>query len=404
MTGSSLGFEARAGQVGEALRTSLTSALEALGLVGATNKALVQGLGITPVVATRLRKGLGAETPQGTLLALPGGKPLRECAARLRERGVEAARVLAFEASVEAFLEFVRDEAGDRRALETLLASHHPDGHESFERTRRQSAFRALRGAMGLFARRAVHTVILVPVQDGARTELWEVLGVYGLTRTRETATFHWTHEGPLDPSGCVGGLRLPGGSTPQGLDLGPAGRTAASWIRDTGQGALPAGHALAPGLAGAAAALDLVGCVRLTADGPNQVPALGEPRSVGFVPGLPLEACVVEVLVHQELPLRQRPELCLHSSLQRGWVNLADPGAATLRRPLRAGSRSLGRGLDSWVLTAEPQHSTAVSRVFAWKDWDPQAFECWRFEQAYPYLWNQISHCWFHPDDPLRS
>lgn len=388
----------RTARLGEELRSALARALEGVGALDLGTKDLADKLGCTQVLSSRLRKALTSGSGQSVLLNLPGLEPLQAVQAGLERCGADPGALRSLAESIAALSFFLRVEVGDRRSLETILAEAHPDGLDGFEHSRRQAAFRAFSEGQGLLADQLVDTTILLPSEESGRATALSVLSVRGMESLRAGARFGWGAT-----QGTVQELEASRQVLP-GLDFEPFSRHPQAKV---GAVELDGGTSLwevSFDSFGTASRVDLFFQATYPDAFPSGIPAVGEPRRIGLGPGLACRRMVAEVFVHPSLFGGHAPELRILSTIGTGPVMPMLPDFATAQRPATRPSERLGVGPGEWELEGEPLHTGMLRMVFEVAGLDPAEFHGHRYDVTFPYPWNQPTHCWFHPSDPLRG
>lgn len=403
-------FVQRAHGLGEALRGAFTRGLVSVQAEELGTKDLADRLGCTAVLASRLRKALGAPSGAAVLLASPGIGPLESVRAGLERLGAPAEVLAALEEAIGAFDQLLRTGVRDRRALETMLAEAHPDGLEAFEHTRRQTVFRAFSEGQGLFADLMVDTTILTPTEEPGLAAGHSMFSARGLQSLRAGTSFQWSaYEGPPQViSGLTGSIEAPAqeddGPRTSALDFAAFAENPLGSIKVSRLPGNTTLHSVEFDGFGLDSRVDLFSLDTITRSLPSGPPALGSPRRMGLCPGSATRRFVTEVFVHPALFEGAAPELRLQSLAGTGPVPLAAPDFQAAQRQVTGVDQDLGAGLEAWALEGESHHQGLLAAVFDHLGLDPREHRGFRYDAPFLYPWSQPVHCWFHPDDPLRD
>lgn len=394
-------FEERASRVGEALLRSLRVLLDAAGCSHLRNKELASKLRISAVQASRLRKLAGSDDGLQAILLSPGKGPLLQFVEGFRAVGVPEDDCARLQRAADRLEAFIQLEAEDRRTLETLLAEHLPGGREAFELPRRQAVYRALQEAAGISARAVVDTTIVTPAGEEGLSYS-SLFGAYGLERHR--ADVPWAaavQPGRSDQEGFASFQPLATGSAGNGaLDrfcVNPpapleftSGEAEAHEVR------------LGPTGFGPSSRVDLLCFEPRVATLPKAAPAVGSPRSVGFVTGIPTTEVVVEVLVHRDLWAGRVPLLLRASTIGSGPADVRDPGVVRRARRLDLAVELVEGGPSSWVLEHASKRDELLTFALERLDASAEAFTMWRVTLPFASPWHHHLLVWPHADDEL--
>jgi hypothetical protein len=380
---------ARIAALGSSLVEALTAALSRLPEFRSGPQRLAERLGVDKVVASRLLKGLSGSSLEA-LHRLPGPAPLRRVLAGCDGAGVPRALVAAAERAVAEFERLIRDDAGDRSALETVLSACVPSARREFELRRKQTAFRAMSQLKGAEADVLVAAVLVAPGADPQRLDVVWVSGLLGLQRlrpgvpvkfatrrflAREGARRPTTLDGaPVDDLGQV---RLDEfcSSPPPTLRATRIGEVVQYALGDAGYGA---GHAA-----------DLSFCEVNRAELPRYLAAGSARRSYFFAEvQVPCRAMLLDVLVHRDLFPAGSPELRIYDTALEGVADANDPARDADRFDL---DERITTPL-SWRAARAPRHADVLAHVFGRLGWDEKAMRLYRCEIDYPIYGSQVA------------
>lgn len=387
-----------AANLGERLQRSLRAGILEVSAPVDQNKEFAQRLGITAVLASRVRKLLATTDPIQALLVSPGEGPLRLVATGLERLGASDEACARIDQVLTEIRGFIAAEAGDRRALETLFADHMEGGRAAFEAPRRQAAFRALAEARGLHAELIVHTAFLLPVGE-AGVKFSTLLTVHALERSRADAQHSWLvhhREGPAPA--------LADGSVIHGHESG-ALHSNQGLVRFCRNPPAPLQVApLGPGLSeirvgptgfGPASRVDIVSFEESLAQASVAEPAAGALRGVGFTPQLAARRAVVEVFVHQGLFGGRPPITREASTCDLGPLDLKNLNHRLRLRSVAEPMQELGSGLDALDLPEVHLRRALLEDILGRLGQDPLELKGYRLDLAFPPPWYQFFHFW---------
>lgn len=183
------GLEVRIVRTGESLLESLGRAIEGIPDPPRGPQALARRLGIDKVLASRVLSALRSADPLFVVHRSPGPEPLRRTLDALAKQGVDRELVAGARAAVDQFEQLIRDEVGDRAALDAIVAAWLPEARREFELRRKQAAHKAMSHLRGAVARTIMATVMLAPSEsDPDRLDVVWLNGMFGIARLRPRA------------------------------------------------------------------------------------------------------------------------------------------------------------------------------------------------------------------------
>ncbi len=398
MSASGLEFRERAVNLGERLQRAFLAALEEVGAPVERNKALAERLGITPVLASRLRKMLAKEDPAQALLVSPGEGPLQAVSMALARLGATADACSRIDSVLVAIRGFIASEAGDRRALETLLADHVEGGRPAFEAPRRQAVFRSLSEARGLHADLVIHSAFLTPMAGGG-VSFSTLLGIHALERTRAGAQHSWLVRRRLEKGPQLEGPTVHHGHKSGALESGEGlarfclHPPAPLEMNELGEDLLEC--RLGPTGFGPPSRVDVISLEQHIAQVQRSEPDPGRLRGVGFTPQIPARRIVVEMIAHRELFGGRPPLILAGSTIDRGPLDMNDPEQRALLAPPSEEVEALSPGLSGLELRGLHMRRELLQETFARLGQEPRDFHGWRLEVPFAYPWYQYFFCW---------
>lgn len=176
-------------RTGESLLESLGRAIDAIPDPPRGPQALARRLGIDKVLASRVLTALRSADPLFVVHRAPGPEPLRRTLDALAREGVDGGLLEGARAAVDDFEHLIRDEVGDRAALDAIVATWLPEARREFELRRKQAAHKAMGHLRGALVRTIMATVVLAPSEsDPGRLDVVWLNGLFGIIRLRPRA------------------------------------------------------------------------------------------------------------------------------------------------------------------------------------------------------------------------
>lgn len=387
--------------VGRHLGRSLTAMLEALPAATRGPQAFADELGLDKVLGSRVLKTIRSGDPVATVHRAPGPEPLRRVVAAARLRGVPAAAADAAAAAIDDFDRLIRDDAGDRSALDAILAAWLPEARHAFELRRKQAAWRAMSQLKGATVDTNLGVAILAPAAEPGRIDVIWILGLLGIERLRPGVRIRLStrrlesgaaprHPVTLDgqPIESIMDARLDGyGERP----------SAEVTVDDAGE----AVHYLLGGVGfGAASASDFLTAEVNRGEISATVPAGSGRRGFVFASiSTPARRVLLDVFVHEDVYPGAEPELVIHDTAVEGVANVNDRSRDIDRLDLDEQVRSLGRGIAGARTSHLPRYAELLRDAFAALDLEPSSFRACRTEVDFPVHGSQISVAFAAPE-----
>lgn len=391
----------RVSDLGRRLADGLAQVLEAIPGQPAGPQRLAQALGLDKVFTSRLLKALRSREPLSVVHLLPGPDPLRRFLRAARAAGVAKPSISAVEKVVSEFESLIRDEAGDRGVLGSILSAWLPEVRAEQELRSRQSAFRALGQIRGAQAEFDHSTVLLHPSADPGRVDVVWLIGVVGVQRLRPDAVIRFdtrrvapnpSSRRPTDLEGEE--LHGPGGvrdefrsGPPAPIEVRQVGEIVHYLLGDTGFGPR--------------SVVDVLFCEVNRSELAATVPA-GTDRRAWFYADVktPAKRLSFDVFVHRDLYPSTEPELLVYDTSIRGVADVNDPGRDIDRMQTSDSPFSLGYGLDRTPLNELPRYRDLLEHVYGSLGWEAEAFRGYRLRSDYPLYGSQLCFAFRPPED----
>lgn len=399
-------LEARVSEIGVSLAAAFRRVLGQVRGAPAGPQALATTLGLDKVLASRLLNATRSADPIAVVQHVPGPEPLRRVLRAAARRGVEAPLITEATAAVARFEELVRNEAGDRSALEAIISGWLPESRPDFELRRKQAAFRAMSQLRGASVGISLSTVLLAPAQDAERIDVVWVIGLLGLQRLRPGVRVKFTTRrldgggSPRQPRSLAGAVlnslldaRLDEFcvNTPAELELVRTGEVVHYML---------AGDAFGPNSSTdfVMAEVNRNEIARVAADSGRKTYVFAEVDT-------PSKLLVFDVVVHRDLFAGASPELIVYDTSGEGVANPNDPTRDVDRYDTVETIQLISAsGVDALRVAHFPRYVELLRRVFASTGWHDAEFRTYRARVDYPIYGSQVTAAFPPPGATGRS
>ena len=393
--------EARIQNVGRALSAAVRAVAEAIPGTPHGPVEVAKRLGIDKVLASRVLKAARHRDPVAALHDAPGPEPLRRFIRAARKRGVSDVLVEDAIQAVGSFEDLIRQEAGDRSALDVILSAWLPEARATFELRRKQSAFRAMGQLKGAEGDLLYSTAILHPSDDGVHLDVVWLFGLVGLKRLRPGSPVKFATRRLVPENadrlprtltgetvGGLDGLRLNQfcSAPPPELDVHRAGEVVHYTLADNGFGQR--------------SACDLVFAEVNLAEMPRYIVSeKSRKRHVFAEISVPVKLLVFDALVHRDVFVGHDPGLVIYDTACEGVADPNDPGRDIDRLDTSESIQNLGWGVDKFRSADEPRYADMLQHVWDSLGWKTDDFRGYRCRIDYPLYGSQVVITW--PSDP---
>lgn len=395
-------LESKISAIGAGLASSLTKVIAEIPGNPKGPQALATALGLDKVLTSRLLKASGAGDPIAVAHHAPGPEPIRRLLRAAQKKGVDAKLISDAMEAVDGFERLIRDDLGDRTALDAIISAWLPEARRDFELRRKQSAFKAISQLKGVHTQINFGGVILHPNEDGETIDVVWLIGFLGLQRLRPGAGVKFTTrrfvkdqqqrrptnlEG--EPVDSLADARLD-----EFCDAPPAPIEA----RRSGDVVhyMLAGDRFGPG-----SEADLVVAEVNRAELPRAVPKGSNRKSYYFAEATPpTRRLVFDVLVHRDLYAGSDPALAIYDTAHDGVADVNDRARDVDRLDLAETIQHLGNGPENLRITGVPGYVSLVRRSLDALSWNGRDFRSYRVDSAYPLYGSQITMIF---DPPTR-
>ena len=392
-----VGIESRLTAVSSDLLDALIEVLGAVpgGLSGP--QGLARSLSLDKVLTSRVLKATRGQDPIAMAYHIPGPEPVRRFLRAARRKGVEATQIARADRAVDAFHVFVREEVGDRSALDALLSGWLPEAREEFESRRKQTAYRAISQLKGLSADTSVGTVFLHPSTDGENIDVVWVVGLLGLRRLRAGARAKLTTRRLANGAFSRKPMTLSGKSVESlvnlealRLDRFCTAPPAPLEVSRTGDSLhyLLAGEGV-----GSKAVSDLLMAEVNLSEMPHGVPAGSDRKGYVFAEvATPSKVMVFDVLVHDDVYPEGNPELFIYDTALDGYADVNDRSRDLDRMDMTESVTPLLRGSSELRIPEFPRYVELIRHVYGEMLWDEERFRSYRCRIEYPLYGSQVA------------
>jgi hypothetical protein len=395
-------LEIRVARLGQSLADRLSRVMSAVPGAPAGPVKLARAIGIDKVLASRALKAVSSSDPIAALKLMPGPEPLRRLSSAAGKNGVSVELIHELEQAVGEFDELIREEAGDRSALDAILASWLPDARAEFELRRKQAAYRAMSQLKGSSADVLLASVFFTPSKDDPdKLDLVWVMGMLGLQRVRPGSPIKYasrrlstdpTTNSPRQPTSLDGtpvddfnGLRL------DQFCSKPLASIEVQRIGEVVHYLLGDDAAFGPH-----SGIDLVFGEMNRRELPRYVPRETPPRQrFAFAEiSIPSKRLVFDAYVHRDL-LPTTPTLSIYETAFEGTANVNDRSRDIDKFDLQETVTSLGGGFLRSRCPEAPWYGDLLSMVATKLAMNPNDLVGWRTEMDYPIYGTQVVMAW---------
>lgn len=362
-------------------------------------------LKINKDLASKSLKAVRTPDPVAALRLMPGPDGLRSLTQAARLRGAPRELVEAADASVARFEHLIRDVAGGRQVLDTILSRLVPESREKAEVEAKRSVFSGMSRVLGYAADILLDSAFLGPGREHGTWDGVNVLGAFGLKRIKFGTRIHFTSAVAHHRPGQTHATTLDGISAiedPGSLYLLPycSSPTPEILVERVGNRIL---HWLGGQSVGLNSSVDVV-----MASVSESMFRAGEHQfeqrkwGVSSIVEMPAKSLVCDLLVHRSLWPGTAPMLRTSHTAGHGRVDLNNPEHDYTRIDLRENIQSLGVGLSQLRVIEVPDYVEILREVCRKRNWIPEEFHCFRCRVQYPLYGMQV-HLAFTEPPPMN-
>ncbi|MFT7665646.1 MAG: hypothetical protein ACI87A_003886, partial [Planctomycetota bacterium] len=188
-------IEDRIREVGSQLRVTIGAVLAKLPGAPHRPNQLAKLLNCNRAVASRVLSGTSKSDPLEVAHIIPGPEPLRRLLNVAIEEGVALELISPATLAVDHFDVLIRDEAGTRTALDSLISSTLPGARERFELSNKYSVYKGMSQLKGAQAELWVGAAIIAPSHEQPlKHDLTWLNGAVAMQRLRRNVTIQFSY------------------------------------------------------------------------------------------------------------------------------------------------------------------------------------------------------------------
>lgn len=395
-------LEIQIARTGEELLTGLSGVLEAIPDAPQGPQMLAKRLGVDKVLASRVLKAMRSPDPMSVIHRIPGPEPLRRLLKGVARQGVEPQLIAAAQDAVDHFEHLIRNEIGDRSALDTIISAWVPEARREFQLRRKQSAFKAMSQLKGAQANAIVATVILNPSDDGTHIDIVWISGLIGLHRLRPGAGVKLVTRriAPAD-----------GDRQPRTFAGEPITSYEHVQLEEFCSEPLPKLHVekvgevmhytLADDGFGPRTAVDLVFGEVNFREIKRTVPAGSGRKAYVFAEtSTPAKMMQFDVFVHEDVYPGSNPSVRVYDTAFEGIADVNDPARDIDQLDVVETAEPLGEGLARFRSSEVPRYSRMIRTAFESLHWDAERFRGYRCRIDYPIYGSQVALLFDPPEE----
>lgn len=403
-SGSHADLEANITRVGARLCRSLSDVLAALPGPPRRPLDLSKALGVNKDLASKTLLATNTPDPLAATHSMPGPEALRTLLKAAARRKVDEAVVGAANDAVSEFEGLLRNVVGSRSELDAILATWLTETRDRFEMSNKQAAFKANCGLKGIRAEVASTTAVCYPSGDERYCDVVLIEGRIGLRRLRPGTPIRVStqHTGPQPPGftlETLGGeavdhlqanavLRDFCSEPPPALEIRTAGKNVRYIVASDGIGL------------DSAVNLFLAQVARRSVDR-YQNPAAPCRKGFGAEVEIPVKTLLFDVLLHESVWPRCKPDLLIFDTTIRGVADINDPGREMDRMELLESIQPLGQGTAKFRVAEIPNYVELIRQTCRQLGWNSEAARGYRCRIQYPFYGSQMSMAFDSPNPP---
>lgn len=370
-------------RVGHRLATTFQALLADLPDAPHRPQELARLLGINKDLSSRILKATESKDPIAIAHGMPGPDPLRRLVRAASRKGVQNENIHAAEEAVRSFELLIRNVAGDRGALDTIISAWLPEVREKAELLSKQAVFKGMSQIKGSSAEVDFHARFVHPAADGGR-DFVLLSGMLGLRRLRPGApvTINYLRMQPSAESGRL--LTLEGEAIDSGhsviLEQFCSAPLPYFDVREQGTKTC---MVLGGRDVGLQSAVDVTWA---------HVQKSCNIRGGFSTISTPIRKGIYDLFIHPDISPRIEPQLEIHDTMERGVAIFRDPDRALDRLDIKAGIDPLGTGAACFRCIEIPNYIDMIEHVCSRMHWDSSEFLGYRCAIDYPVYGSQVT------------
>ena len=387
-------LEVQIARTGEELLAGLSAVLEAIPDGPQGPQMLARRLGVDKVLTSRVLKAMRSPDPMSVIHRIPGPDPLRRLLKGVAKQGVSAMLMTRAQSAVDQFEHLIRNEIGDRSALDTIVSAWVPEARREFQLRRKQSAFKAMSQLKGAQGQTIVATVMLHPSGDGEHIDVVWISGIIGVHRLRPGA-------GVKLVTRRIG--RADDVRRPRGLDGSPITEHQHVQLAEFCSTPLPhlnveqvgevVHYTLAEDGFGPRTAVDLIFAEVNYNEIKRTVPAGSGRKAYVFAEvSTPVKVMHFDVLVHDDIYPDAHPSVRVYDTVFDGIADVNNRARDIDQLDMTEPVERLGKGLGRFRSSDVPRYSELMRTAFDSLKWDAEHFRGYRCRVEYPIYGTQVT------------
>lgn len=366
----------------------LAGAFSALlaGLPGAPHRPqeLARALNINKDLSSRILKAVENKDPIAIAHAIPGPDPLRRLIRAGARRQVDREVVRAAEQAVDEFESLIRNVAGDRGGLDTIISAWLPEVREKAELLSKQAVFKGMSQIRGLSAEVDFVTRFVHPATSGHKRDYVLLSGLRSLRRLRPGAVVALNYFGLHPAAGSGRRLTMDGNAADHEHDyiLEPFCSSPRPHFAISEDRAVTS-QILSEDEVGLKSATDVTWA---------HMQRSSEIRGVFSTVNVPTRKGIYDLFIHPDVEPRVEPALEIHDTTEQGIARFGDPARAADLLDLRANIDFLGAGASRFRCSEIPRYMDMIEFVCRKMGWNASEFLGYRCSIDYPLYGSQIT------------
>ncbi|USN99781.1 MAG: hypothetical protein H6810_03735 [Phycisphaeraceae bacterium] len=396
-------IEIRIIQTGSDLVESLGRVLSAVPDSPQGPQALAKRINVDKVLASRLLRAVKSSDEMSALHRFPGPEPLRRVLKGASKVGVDAGLIDSAERAIDRFAGLIRDDLGDRGALDAIISAWVPEARRDFEIRWKQSAYKAMSQLKGVRADATLATAIIHPSSDGEHLDVVWLSGLIGLQRLRpgalvKLATRRFIANGDGRRPLSLDGREIDGyaDAAVEAFSSTPMPRMEVHRVGEVMHYTLDADGF------GPKSSQDLVLAEVNLAEMRRYLRPEEDRQGFFFAESAqPTKVLQFDAILHDDVYPGSEPRLHVYDTALDGVADVNDPSRDLDRLELLESVEPLGRTVDRIGSSVIPRYGTLIRHVFDQLGWERSAFRVHRSRIDYPVYGSQVAMCF---DPPRRG
>ena len=363
---------------------------------------LAKTLGLKKDLTSRVLKATRKKDPMAITHFMPGPEALRRLLSAAEKKRVPADVVERAAEAVGRFDHLIRRFAGDRNALDGIIAAWLTDARAKVELLSKQAVFKGMSTIKGAAADINLCTNIICPASNGKRLDAVIITGLLGLKRMRPGALVKFVERPIHAPDdNMVETLDGQPVESLRGLTLDQfcSAPVAEFDVRREGN---VVHYVLSNEGVGCASAVDILVAV-MSRSCLTRYQTMDNPRKRGpfAVVGTPVKELIIDTLLHEDAYPGSEATLVIHDTVIEGSADVNDPGRNIDRLNMLESVRFLGHGPSALRVSEFPHYVDMIRYASGKVGWDAERFRAFRCRISYPIYGSQVHTVFDAPPPP---